>query len=58
MQADAPNGPTNLHRWDKEDINMYYPRPATAAGQKASATAPSSEPVSSTPHTTGHCLLR
>ena len=58
MQADVPNGPRNLHRWDKEDINMYYPRPATAAVQKAGATAPSPEPVSSTRHTTGHCLLR
>jgi hypothetical protein len=27
MQPDVPNGPTDLHRWDKEDINMYYPRP-------------------------------
>jgi hypothetical protein len=27
MQADVPNGPTNLHRWDIEDINMYYAAP-------------------------------
>lgn len=27
MQPDVPNGPTNLHRWDIEDINMYYPSP-------------------------------
>ena len=29
MQADVPNGPTDLHRWDIEDINMYYPSPPT-----------------------------
>ena len=27
MQPDVPNGPTDLHRWDREDINMYYPEP-------------------------------
>ena len=27
MQPDVPNGPTDLHRWDIEDINMYYPAP-------------------------------
>jgi hypothetical protein len=31
MQADVPNGPVNLHRWDKEDINMYYRRPPASA---------------------------
>lgn len=31
MQPDVPNGPTNLHRWDIEDINMYYPKPITVA---------------------------
>jgi len=38
MQPDVPNGPTNLHRWDIEDINMYYPKPiplATAATASA-----------------------
>jgi len=30
MQPDVPNGPTNLHRWDIEDINMYYPLPAVS----------------------------
>jgi hypothetical protein len=28
MQADIPNGPRNLHRWDIEDINAYYPKPS------------------------------
>ena len=27
MQPDVPNGPTDLHRWDIEDINMYYRSP-------------------------------
>ncbi len=31
MQPDVPNGPTDLHRWDIEDINMYYPKPAASA---------------------------
>jgi len=39
MQPDVPNGPTNLHRWDREDINMYYPRPA-ATGSAAVRAAP------------------
>ena len=30
MQPDVPNGPTDLHRWDIEDINMYYALPATS----------------------------
>jgi hypothetical protein len=33
MQADVPNGPTDLHRWDREDINMYYPKPPTDAAE-------------------------
>jgi hypothetical protein len=37
MQPDVPNGPTDLHRWDIEDINMYYPKPATAAVASAVA---------------------
>jgi hypothetical protein len=36
MQADVPNGPTDLHRWDKEDIDMYYPRPSATARQVVS----------------------
>jgi hypothetical protein len=39
MQADVPNGPTNLHRWDIEDINMYYARPAAAGLQAVSASS-------------------
>jgi hypothetical protein len=31
MQPDVPNGPTNLHRWDIEDINMYYPSTGAAS---------------------------
>lgn len=30
MQPDVPNGPTDLHRWDIEDINRYYHLPAAA----------------------------
>ena len=40
MQPNVPNGPTDLHRWDREDINMYYPRPPTAVSE-ASAPVPS-----------------
>ena len=36
MQADVPNGPTHLHKWDIEDINMYYPRPASATAAAVS----------------------
>jgi hypothetical protein len=36
MQADVPNGPTDLHRWDIEDINMYYPRPDATSVQAVS----------------------
>jgi hypothetical protein len=40
MQADVPNGPTDLHRWDIEDINLYYPTPesATAASVRRAPT--------------------
>jgi hypothetical protein len=27
MNADVPNGPQNLHPWDIEEINLYYPKP-------------------------------
>lgn len=27
MNADVPNGPQNLHPWDIEEINSYYPKP-------------------------------
>ena len=39
MQPDVPNGPTDLHRWDREDINMYYPKPAASPAQ-ASTVVP------------------
>ena len=50
MQADVPNGPTDLHRWDIEDINMYYERPDTAAVQAVS-------PSTLSPHR-AECFLR
>jgi hypothetical protein len=31
MQPDVPNGPTDLHRWDIEDINLYYAPPASVS---------------------------
>jgi hypothetical protein len=40
MQPDVPNGPTNLHRWDVEDINLYYPRPRAAAVSGVLSPAP------------------
>jgi hypothetical protein len=27
MNSDTPNGPQNLHPWDVEEINRYYPKP-------------------------------
>lgn len=34
MQPDVPNGPANLHRWDIEDINMYYALPPSPIALK------------------------
>jgi hypothetical protein len=38
MQPNVPDGPTDLHRWDREDINMYYPKPPTEAAEASGPT--------------------